>query len=216
MSTAVLNLWVTNLGEPCSIASDVSLPNAWVVAVSHCDGRVVNWSEGRFRWRRDDPWISIALHRPPGGTPGFWFDSIPTRDGHVEVELPPGCYVVRATMHSWFVNGRLYGNWATDRAVVQACCGEDTCATLYAPSAPACWIPLFEFVIPLLVEHGLLKQSQVREAATALNQAMGSEAASPFEQQELETLRRAFAAMGKPIQGVAAGRSRARRRKPSA
>ena len=46
---------------------------------------------------------------------------IPTRDGHVEIELPPGCYVVRGSMHTWFVNGVLYGNWATDRAVVQAC-----------------------------------------------------------------------------------------------
>lgn len=213
MSTAVLNVWITSLGEPCSIASDVRLPHAWVVAISHCDGRVVDWSEGRFRFRHDDPWIPIVLHTPPGGAPGYWFDSIPSRDGHVEIELPPGCYVVRATMHSWFVNGLLYGNWATDRAIVQACCGDDTCATLYAPTAPGCAIPLFEFVIPLLVQHNVLKQAQVREATQALAQALGPEAASQFEQREFETLRRAFRAMGGPLQGVTSVRSRSRGKK---
>jgi hypothetical protein len=195
MSTAILDVWITNLGDPCSIASDVRLPHAWVVAVFGCSGRVVNWSEARFRFRKDDPWTQVPLHTPPGGVPGTWLDSVPTRDGHVEIEVPPGCYVVRATMHSWFVNGQLYGNWATDRAVVQACCGEDVCATLYAPTAPACSIPLFEFVIPLLKQHGIIGQEQSATLARALGAALGEEKASEYERGELQALRMMFGQM---------------------
>jgi hypothetical protein len=199
VSTSTLDVWITNLGEPCTIASDSGLPHAWVVAVSHCDGRVLNWSEGRYRHHSDDPWTRIPSHTPPGSTTaGTFYESIPTLDGHVEIELPPGCYVVRASMHTWFTNGLLYGNWATERAIVQACCGEEVCATLYAPSAIACSIPLFEFVFPLLAEHGILKHEQIGPAVDALRETLRPEAGSAYEQADFETLRRAFKRMEKP------------------
>lgn len=167
----------------------------------NCDGTVLNWSEGRYRFGRDDPWKLIGLHTPPGGSPGWWYESIPTRDGHVEIELPPGCYVVRATMHSWFVNGLLYGNWATERAVVQACCCDDVCATLYAPTAIACWIPLFQFVLPLLSEHGILKGPEVQRAINAVAGVLKAENASEYEKRDFETMRRAFQQMDRKRQG---------------
>jgi hypothetical protein len=195
MSTSILNVWITNLGQPCSIANDPGLPNPWVVAVAHCDGQVLNWSEGRYRHHREDKWIPIPRHTPPGGGAGWWYDSIPTRDGHVEIELPPGCYTVRATMHSWFVNGLLYGNWATERAVIQACCGDDVCATLYAPSAMACSVPLFQFVIPLLMQNGIIKREAGAQAIQAMAAVFKPEAASAYEQAEFENLKRAFQQM---------------------
>ncbi|HKC64278.1 MAG TPA: hypothetical protein VKB86_11600 [Pyrinomonadaceae bacterium] len=198
MSTSIVNVWITSLGDPCTIASDVTLPHAWVVAVSHCDGRVVNWSEGRYRFHHEDQWTQIPQHTPPGGRPGWWYDSIPTRDGHVEIELPPGCYVLRATMHSWFVNGQLYGNWATERAVVQACCGDDVCATLYAPSAMACSIPLFQFVIPLLIQNGIVKKDAGARAMDAMAAIFKPEAASAYERAEFDTLTNAFKQMEQP------------------
>ncbi len=200
MSAATLNIWITNLGDPCTVANDThsGLPHAWVVAISHCDGRVVDWSEGRYRFHRDDPWTPIPYHTPAGGTPGWWYEMIPTRDGHVEVELPPGSYVVRGTMHSWFINRLLYGNWATERAVVHLGCGQAGCATLYAPSAPACWILLFEFVLPLLVRHRILDREPAAKVAEALRSTLKLEAASTFEREEFETLRRAYESMEKP------------------
>src|SRR5574342_336918 len=199
MSTATLNVWITNLGDPCSIANDqgAGLPYAWSVAVFHCNGRVVNWSEGRYRHHHDDGWTPIPYHTPAGGTPGWWCEMIPTRDGHVTIELPPGCYVLRGTMHSWVVHGLLYGNWATERAVVQACCGQDVCATLYAPTAPGCSIPLFDFVIPLLVPHQILGRDVADRAMEALKAILKPDTASAFEREEFEALRRAFAGMGK-------------------
>lgn len=202
MSTSILNVWITNLGEPCTIANDVDLPHAWVVAVSHCDGRVVNWSEGRYRFHRDERFRHIVNHTPPGGKPGWWYDQIPTRDGHVEIELPPGCYVVRATMHSWFVNGKLFGNWATERSIVQACCGRDVCTTLYAPSAIACSVPLFDFVLPLLVRQQIVGKAEAERAVEALRAVFRPDAASRYERAEFETLRRAFEQMGREIEGT--------------
>lgn len=199
MSTSILNVWITNLGDPCSIANDPGLPNPWVVAVAHCNGRVLNWSEGRYRHHKEDRWIPIRPHPGVGGVTGWWYDSIPTRDGHVEIEAPPGCYVVRATMHSWFVNGLLYGNWATERAVVQACCGDDVCATLYAPSALACSVPLFEFVLPLLIRNRIIKREDGERAINAMKAVFNPEAASAYEQEEFKALMQAFAQMGKQL-----------------
>ena len=201
MSTSILNVWITNLGDPCSIANDPGLPNPWVVAISHCNGKILNWSEGRYRFRRDDKWIPIPKHTPPGGTLGWFYDSIPTRDGHVEIEVPPGCYVLRASMHTWFTHGLLYGNWATERAVVQACCGDDVCTTLYAPSAIACLVPLFEIVIPLLAQNRIVGQAEAKRAIEAMKAITKIEEASEYEKAEFETLRLAYRQMSKATAG---------------
>jgi hypothetical protein len=201
MSTSILNVWITNLGDPCSITNDAAsgLPHAWVVAVMHCNGTLLDWSETRFRFHKDDPWTAVPLHTPPGNPPlppGWYCDNIPTKDGHVEIEVPPGSYVLRGSMHTWFTNGILYGNWATDRAVIQACCGREVCATLYAPSAPACWIPLLEMVFPLLAEHKIIDGAAAKNLE-AVRHALKPEAASAFERGEFDVLRRAFAQMDK-------------------
>jgi hypothetical protein len=98
-------------------------------------------------------------------------------------------------MHSWFINGLLYGNWATERAIVQACCGQEACATLYAPSAIACSVPLFKFVIPLLLKQQIIKREQALPTIEAMAALFRPEAASAYEQEEFETLRRAFEQM---------------------
>lgn len=200
MSTSILNVWITNLGDPCSIPNDVGsrIPYNWSVAVAHCNGKVLNWSEGRYRFRKDDPWIPIPKHTPPGlNEAGWWYEMVPTRDGHVELEVPPGCYVVVGSMHTWFVNGGLRGNWATDRAVVTACCGEDVCATLYASSMQPCNVILYEFVIPMLVRQGAIKPAAAEEATRAMKALYNPDELSDFERGQLDLLRRAYAQMDK-------------------
>jgi hypothetical protein len=209
LSTAILNVWITNLGDPSTIANDFGpgIPQGWkwAVAVLHCDGRVVNWSEGRFRHHHDDKWIPINKHTPNGGTPGWWYEHIPTRDGHVEIELPPGCYVVRASMHTWFANGVLNGNWATDHGIVRACCGEEACVTLYAPSFEPCDVILADFVLPLLMKKGIISREEGTKEVEALKAVLKKEKATskrekllPFELGDLETLKRAFNKMEEP------------------
>jgi hypothetical protein len=190
MSTATLNVYITELGEPCTVTN-----RRWVVAVSHCDGTVLNWSEGRYRHRSGDPWTKIEPHVPPSTPPlpqGWYYDSIPADNGHVEIEVPPGCYVLRATMHSWFTHGLIYGNWATDHAVVQACCGHDVCVTLYAPTGPQCAVPLFDFVIPLLVQQKIVKRDDAQRAIDAMRAVFERAPRSSFEQEQEQWLKMAF------------------------
>lgn len=137
----------------------------WVVAIFTCDGKVLEWC-------------------------GRKYESIPAKCGHAEVEVPPGCYVIRATAHSWWAGGVLYGNWATDRAVIQACCDQHHCVTLYAPSAQARWIPLFEVVLPTLARNNALPKNVV-EAMQTIQQGMSRLEITEFEKNEAVHLRAA-------------------------
>ena len=200
MSTAILNTWITNIGDPCTI-SNVSPVRGydWKVAVLHCDGRVLNWSEGRYRFHRDDRWTKIPNHvRPedPKKERGHWYENILTRDGHVEIEVPPGCYVLVASLHNWVQHGKLFGNWVTDHAIVQACCDKDVCATLYAPSVWRCGLPLLDMVLPLLAEHGVVGRDVAARAVEALRPVLEALEPGEFEGQEQAVLHRAFEQMG--------------------
>jgi hypothetical protein len=201
MSTATLNVWISNLGQPCSIANDegAGIPYHWSVAVAHCDGQVLNWSEGRYRLHHEDKWLPIPKHTPQGiTTAGWWYEMIPTRDGHVEIEVPPGCYTVVASMHTWFEHGVLYGNWATDRAIVQGCCGDDVCVRLYASSFQPCHVILFKHVLPMLMRNNKINEKDGQAAINALTALHNPEQLSPFEKGYLALLDRQFNQMGKP------------------
>jgi hypothetical protein len=199
VSTSILNTWITEVGEPCTITN-----NPWVVVVLHCDGRVLNWSEGRYRYRRDDPWIPIQSHPlrdlsgNPTGPEGWWYDGIPSRDGHVEIEVPPGCYSLRATSHTWWLHGILYGNGATDRAIVQASCGQDVCANLFASSIYACWTPLAEWM-RVAARHEAIDPENAERAIEAMTEALKSAPGSPFERREADVIRMTLAMMDKDI-----------------
>ena len=49
---------------------------------------------------------------------------------HIEVDVPPGCYIVRA----WVC----WGNLWTDRAMVIVGCGQEGCVNLFVPEAQHC------------------------------------------------------------------------------
>jgi hypothetical protein len=197
MTTANLNVFVAELGQPCTISN-----RRWVVAVLHCDGRLLNWSEGRYRYHSEDPWTNILPHVPPHtpDTPplpkGWYYDNVPAENGHVEIEVPPGCYVLVGSMHTWYTHGIFKGNWYTDHAIVQAVCGQDVCTTLYAPTEERCGRPLADFVIPLLVQHQIVKREDAQRAIEAIRAVFGPvETMSPFEQEEVEWLKMSFQRM---------------------
>jgi len=118
MGVARLNIWITGEGDPCGVSTkppDPGDPQQWVVAVWECSGRLLNWPCGE----------------------GEYFN-LPTRCGHLEIEVPPGCYVVRAADSMWMTEAGVAGNHWTDHGVVTACCDETACVTLFAPSAHHC------------------------------------------------------------------------------
>lgn len=108
MSTATLNVWVTGLGEPCRIEQR----HQWYVHVLHCDGEILTWCDRRYT-------------------------NLPTKCGHLEVDVPPGCYVVCATW-SPGTDAQHLGNHLTHNAVIQVACGDHVCVNLFTPTAHHC------------------------------------------------------------------------------
>lgn len=64
----------------------------------------------------------------------------PQRIKHIEVEVPPGCYIVRA----WVC----WGNLWTDRMMVIVRCGEEACVNLIVPRKNNC---IRDVVVPFMV-----------------------------------------------------------------
>jgi hypothetical protein len=113
MSTATLNIWITKRGFPCEIS-----PIEHNVYVLHCDGRILKWC-------------------------GKKYVNLRTKCGHLELEIPPGCYVVGAVDWSPANPDAPYlGNNLTHIAIVRANCGDHICVTLFDPSLHFCgtWV----------------------------------------------------------------------------
>lgn len=111
MKTSKLDIWITERGDPCRI----STIKQHFVYVLHCNGEVLEWCGKRY----------VAL---------------PTECGHLELDIPPGCYVVGAVEFNSGV--RPFGNYLTHVAIVRANCGDEICVTLFDPSLHFCgtWI----------------------------------------------------------------------------
>jgi hypothetical protein len=108
MSLAKLNVWITRFGDACHI--DDKEP--YFVHITDCSGKVLEWC-------------------------GKKYAGLPAKCGHLEVDIPPGCYSVFAS-HTPGATGPSFGNRLTHVQVVRANCGDHVCVTLYAPSLWIC------------------------------------------------------------------------------
>ena len=122
MGMAKLNVWISGLDDPCSVDD-----RTWYVLVYDCDGRVLEWCEKRYA-------------------------VLPAKCGHLEVEVPPGCYYIRAVWGYVRTEKGLWANHFTDAAIVQARCEETTCVKLFNPSAHRCGY-IFDLAIKDLVKQ---------------------------------------------------------------
>jgi len=66
MGLGTLNVWIHDKGDPCKISDET-----WFVAVTYCSGVPVEWC-------------------------GTTYAGMEAKCGHIEIEIPPGCYVVFA------------------------------------------------------------------------------------------------------------------------
>ena len=48
MSTATLNVWITNFGDPCHIVDK----DQWFVHITDCDGKVLEWCGRKYVYPR--------------------------------------------------------------------------------------------------------------------------------------------------------------------
>lgn len=109
MSTANLNVWITRFGNPCHIEDK----ETWFVHILDCEGKVLEWCKKRYSF-------------------------IPAKCGHLQVEVPPGCYAVFAGHSPRGAGVPPFGNRLTHIQVVRVNCGDHACVTLFSPTMWYC------------------------------------------------------------------------------
>ena len=133
MGMSKLNVWISAMDDPCGISK-----RTWYVTIYDCDGNVLEWCGRRY----------VVL---------------PARCGHLEVEVPPGCYYLKAVWSFRIWGGIYYVNHFTDAAIVQACCNETVCVKLFNPSVHRCG------TIVLRAIHNLVKQKAIKPQLAELH-----------------------------------------------
>ncbi len=123
MGMAKVNVWVSGMDDPCAVDDS----RTWYVTFYDCDGNVLQWC-------------------------GRKYAVMPARCGHLEVEVPPGIYYIKAVWGYTVVRpGIEYRvNHFTDATIVQASCDQTTCVKLFNPSAHRCGTILVRAVADLL------------------------------------------------------------------
>ncbi len=165
MSTAKLNVWVTGVGEACRIDNE----HQWFVHILHCNGELLHWCDRTFT-------------------------NLPTKCGHLDIEIPPGCYMVVATWSPAPGGGQFptfLGNHITHLSVVRADCGDHVCVTLFPPTLHHCGI-WWKIALEEHMEHGRFENREVvANAARAVQAVLNLEevAIEPFTANLLANIR---------------------------
>ncbi len=146
MGMSKLNIWVSEIDDPCGVSD-----RTWFVTIYDCDGKVLEWCGRRYV-------------------------VIPAKCGHLEIEVPPGCYYIKAVWGFVVVGPGIYRvNHFTDAAIVTACCEQTTCVKLFNPSAHRCGYiyvrALRDLVKQQAIDPALARQ--VEEAVEVINQQIG-------------------------------------------
>jgi hypothetical protein len=107
MGLGKLNIWIRY--EPdITWSCKVDTENKWFVTIKDCTGRILEWC-------------------------GQTYSRVgPTECGHIEIELPPGCYILSA------ISMATGSNTFTAPAFVQVRCDETACVNLLAPIRNTC------------------------------------------------------------------------------
>jgi hypothetical protein len=115
MGLVTLQVIVHSEIEPCKVSDhDTHDGVPWEVAIMTCDGKALNYCKTNYV-------------------------GIPAPCGIAEIKVPPGCYIVRGGENLRIGNhGGVLGNHMTDHAIVIACCDDDVCVHLFAPTLHNC------------------------------------------------------------------------------
>lgn len=110
MSTAKLNVWITAIADACHIVDK----DEWYVHITDCTGKPLVWCKKTYTFLKAEC-------------------------GHLEIDIPPGCYTVFAGHTAREADGvQPFGNRLTHVQVVRANCGDHVCVTLFSPGLWYC------------------------------------------------------------------------------
>jgi len=179
MGTGRLNVWLSEVADACGTWS-----GSGRLTIFDCNG-ILAWPCGRWRTEGTD-WKQV----PPGG-----YRNLPFRCGHLEAELPPGCYWVIAGSVTPG-HGYIHLNYTTHVGIVQVRCDETACVKLYNPSVRQCW-NLFRVGMRALADQGhfdpavaeRVEATVERELLAEVPPAPGDEILAKVYEDFLETAR---------------------------
>jgi hypothetical protein len=161
VSTAKLNIWVTKVGDPCRIDDSIQ----WFVHILHCNGEILQWCNKKYA-------------------------NLPTKCGHLEVEIPPGCYMVVAT---WSPGAGTtvptsLGNHISHLQIVRANCGDHLCVTLFPPTFHWCGIWWLVALRDAMAGTALPREAQpaAKQALDAVEALMKQIPADPLAERMLK------------------------------
>ncbi|UCG26031.1 MAG: hypothetical protein JSW55_08625 [Chloroflexota bacterium] len=146
MGMAKLNIFVSGIDDPCGLDE-----RTWYVNIYECCGNVLRWCNRVYA-------------------------VIPAPCGHLEIEVPPGCYYINAVWGFTVVGPGVYqANHFTHSAIVTASCEETACVKLFNPSAHRCGRIYVQALRDLVAQDAIAPElaGQVEEAVAAINQQLG-------------------------------------------
>lgn len=156
MSLAKLNIIITRWSDACHIEDR----EPYFVHITDCIGQPLVWCNKTYTF-------------------------LETKCGHLQVEIPPGCYTVFAGHNPRTPREpelQPFGNLLTHVQVVRVNCGDHVCVTLFAPGMWHCgtWFErALRTQIPAL-EKNKIDTTLAREAATAVGKFLAKLAPEPY------------------------------------
>lgn len=143
MGMAKLNIWVSAIDDPCGVDD-----RTWYITIFDCNGKVLEWCGKRY----------VVL---------------PAKCGHLEVDVPPGCYYIKGVWSFRIGQGVIYVNHFTDAAIVQACCEKTVCVKLFNPSIHRCGTIFLRAVNDLVMQKAILPEA-ARLAENGVNAVLNN------------------------------------------
>jgi hypothetical protein len=143
MGMAKLNVWISAMDDPCGVDN-----RTWYVTIYDCDGNVLEWCGRKY----------VVL---------------PAKCGHLEIEVPPGCYYLKAVWGFRLLGGIYYVNHFTDAVIVQAICDQTVCVKLFNPSIHRCGIIVLRAVRDL-VQQKAIRPELAKQYEAALNAVLAN------------------------------------------
>ncbi len=173
MGAGRLNIWVSDVADACGTFSGGTAEGGGGVTILDCRG-VLQWPCGRYQTPQGE-WVPV---------PRGYYRNLPFECGHIEVELPPGCYWAIA---GWVTPGRGFThlNYTTHVGIAQVGCDDVACVKLFNPSVRLCWD--WALVgLRMIAIHGGVDPDRVEEVANIVENEFLRDAPRPPVEKMLE------------------------------